>query len=127
MKLRFVILLPLLFVPLTSVPAQTNTQAVSIFLAKLDSEYGFRGLKFEQSIDSCKGMTLLEADDEVKSYARKDDSLELGGAKLKSIDYGFYKGKLAPVVITSEPDPHGAALLKAFEQEYGPSHKAPHN
>jgi hypothetical protein len=96
-------------------------------LAYLDWHYGFRDLKFEQSISTCKGMQLIEDDGEMKFYHRKSDRLELGGAKLKLIEYGFYKGKFATVVITAAGVPDATTMLKSLEMDFGPAQKSPRN
>jgi hypothetical protein len=73
-------------------------------VAVLDERYGFRDLKFEQSIKATKDMVLLEDDGDMKFYTRKGDPLEVGGAKLKKIEYAFYKGKLANITLTAAAD-----------------------
>lgn len=96
-------------------------------LANLDARYGFRDLRFEQSIETCQGMVVVEDDGDLKFCTRKDDSLELGGAKLRRIEYSFYKGKLASVNITAAGDADAATLLKSWEADYGPGRKSPRN
>jgi hypothetical protein len=107
--------------------AEDTNQPPPGSLAYLDWRYGFRDLKFEQSIKTCKSMELIEDDGDLKFYHRKDDTLELGGANLKLIEYGFYKGKLATIVITAASEADAAALLKSLETDYGPSRKSPRN
>jgi hypothetical protein len=133
MKIRLIALLPLLVVPfasaqtnVTSAPT-TNTHALLIPTNRLDHEYGFREYKFEEPIASCKGLELIEDDPIVKFYSCKDEKLELNGAKLKTVDYGFYKGRLSTVEITSEPAPNGELLMKSMVAAYGPPTKSPHN
>jgi hypothetical protein len=94
-------------------------------LAALDAQYGFRDLKFEQSVKSCGDLALLEDSGEMKFYARKGDRLELGGVKLKAIEYGFYKGKLASVTLNVADDADPAVLFKHLEGEYGPAQASP--
>ena len=107
--------------------AEEANQPTPGSLAYLDSRYGFRDLKFEQSVESSKDMVLVEDDGDLKFYTRKNDNLELGGAKLKLIEYGFYKGKFATVTITADGEADAAALLKSLETDYGPARKSPRN
>ncbi len=94
-------------------------------VARLDEQYGFRDLKFEQSIQSISGMVLLEDGGDMKFYSRKNDPLEYRGAKLQKIEYAFYKGQLANIIITTANEAEGAKLLKALESEYGPGKLSP--
>ena len=123
MRFEIVVLLPLLLVQLTN--AQDITEPKPGSLAYLDSRYGFRDLEFEQPIETCKGMALVEDDGDLKFYTRKEESLELGGAKLKLIEYGFYKGKLANVTVNAEGKTNSVALLNYLEKYYGPGRKSP--
>ena len=118
MRFKIAVLLPLLLSQLTN--AQDITKPKPGSLAYLDSRYGFRDLEFEQPIETCKGMALVEDDGDLKFYTRKDESLELGGAKLKLVEYGFYKGKLANVTVNAEGKTNSVALLSYLEKYYGP-------
>ena len=108
-------------------PAQESTNVVPGTLAYLDWRYGFRDLKFEQPIEACQGMVLIEDDNELKFYTRKGEPLELNGARLKTIEYGFYKGKLATLVLVAAGEADAVPLLKSLEADYGPGQKSPRN
>ncbi len=125
MKFVLAVLLSFLWTGLTIAGEAAPPQPGS--LAYLDARYGFRDLKFEQSITTCKDMALLEDDGDLKFYTCKNDSLEQGGARLLRIEYGFYKGKLANVTITASDDANAATLLKSWEADYGPGRKSPRN
>jgi hypothetical protein len=105
--------------------AEDATQPTPGSLVYLDWHYGFRDLKFEQSVESSKDMVLVEDDGDLKFYTRKNDRMELGGAKLKLIEYGYYKGKFATVTITADGEAEAAALLKFLITDYGPARKSP--
>jgi hypothetical protein len=94
-------------------------------VARLDEQYGFRDLKFEQSIRSIAGMVLLEDAGDMKFYSRKNDPLEYLGARLQKIEYAFYKGQLANVTITAANKTEAARLLKALQAEYGAGRPSP--
>jgi hypothetical protein len=124
MRFKIAVLLPLLLVQLTN--AQTIVEPKPGSLAYLDWRYGFRDLKFEQPVATCRGMVLVEDDGDLKFYTRKEERLELGGAKLKLIEYGFYRGKLANVTINAEGKSNSEALLKVLQKDYGTGIQAPH-
>jgi hypothetical protein len=107
--------------------AQDTNRPMPGTLAYLDWRYGFRDLKFEQPVDTCKEMVLIEDDDDLKFYNRKGEGPDFNGAKLKTIEYGFYRGKLATVVLVAAGDADAAPLLKALEADYGVGQKSPRN
>ncbi len=123
MRSKFAVLFALLVAPLAI--ALNLSEPMPGSLAYLDEHYGFRDLKFEQSIATCGGMTLVEDDGDVKFYARKADHLEMGEAKLTRIEYGFYKGKFANVTVNAQGKTNSVALLKYLEKYYGPGRKSP--
>lgn len=86
----------------------------------LDARYGFRDLRFEQSIAACSGMKLVEDDGDNKYYTRSDEDLHLGSAKLSKITYGFYKGKFALVLADAHGNVNSSALLAVLQEAYGP-------
>jgi hypothetical protein len=96
-------------------------------VARLDEQYGFRDLKFEQSIKSVSDAVLLEDAGDLKFYSRKNDTLEWAGARLKTIEYGFYKGKLANITIAAADAAEAEKLLKAWQAEYGSGRPSPSN
>ncbi|MEI6085585.1 MAG: hypothetical protein WCS70_14970, partial [Verrucomicrobiota bacterium] len=51
--------------------------------------------------------------------------LEQGGTKLKTIEYGFYKGQLACVTLNVAADADPAPLLKSLESDYGAARLSP--
>ena len=73
---------------LKEVPTNTADESYS------NEPDGFRGIPWGASLASVKGLTFVLKDDEdVKYYTRKADQLTVGAAKVKSIAYGFWKGK----------------------------------
>ncbi len=67
---------------------------------------GFRGIKWGTDISTIQGMKDTgkgySAHPDEKYYTREGDKLETGGAKLKKIQYSFYKGKFFEVTIWIE-------------------------
>jgi hypothetical protein len=65
----------------------------------------FRGIKFGSNLSALNDMELVETEeDEPRSiYKRKGDKLEIGIAKLESIEYSFWQGKLETVIIKTLP------------------------
>jgi hypothetical protein len=125
MRFKLAVLFSLLLAQVATAEDATHPTPGSV--AYLDWRYGFRDLKFEQSVESSRDMVLIEDDGDLKFYTRKNDSLELGGAKLKLIEYGYYKGKFATVMITADGEADAVALLKSLETDYGPGSKSPRN
>lgn len=81
---------------------------------------GFRGIKWGTNISTLKDMILKEEDPNglLKIYGRKGDTLEIGGAKLKSISYCFWQGKLFDVLIQTE-DFGGEELKNVCFEKFG--------
>lgn len=76
--------------------------ALSEGLKALDEKNGFRDLTFGAAIEGIEGMKLIEDGGANKYYSRSEDELSLGGAELTGITYGFYKGKLASVILEAK-------------------------
>lgn len=96
-------------------------------MSNLDERYGFRDLKFEQPLKTCAGMVVIEDDGDMKFCTRTNDLLQMAGAKLKSIEYSFYRDQLAGVTVIAATEFDGEMLLKSLEADYGPGRKAPRN
>ena len=81
---------------------------------------GFRGIKWGTDISTLKDMILKEEDPKglLKLYKRKGDVLEIGGAKLKSVTYSFWQGKLIDVLIQTE-EFNGEDLKNVCFEKFG--------
>jgi hypothetical protein len=86
-------------------------------LAYLDARNGFRDLTFGDPPQ--QGMRVVEDHGDTKYYTRPSDDLTIGGAKIKEISYGFYKGRLYSVLIETEGLLNSRALLEVLQQAYG--------
>jgi hypothetical protein len=60
---------------------------------------GFRGIKWGTPISTLEDMHAVWDGGDRKFYERKDDSLEIAGAKLHRIIYTFWKGEFSEVKI----------------------------
>ena len=113
---------------------QQSPESVRGTLAYLDVRYGFRDLNFEQDISEFKGMRqdTNEMDDiwfivssfkngpGVQVYVRDSDELLIGSAKLFTIKYFFYKGKLMAVGMGVVGEPENFTNTEgAFRALYG--------
>jgi len=61
---------------------------------------GFRGIKWGPYISTLKGMEYVRTDPSfggIKIYRRQGDVLQIGSAKLKEIEYCFWKGRFCYV------------------------------
>lgn len=84
----------------------------------------FRGIKWGQSPTKIQGLRFIKVDiDGLASYYKEDDQLSLGEAKLKKIQYFFWKDKFVEVVITAAPDQLQAlknVLFEKYDKGYNP-------
>lgn len=67
----------------------------------------YRGIKFGSNLSNLNDMELVKKGDSGDSYSinkRKGDKLKIGMAKLESIEYLFWQGKLIGVSIKNVPE-----------------------
>lgn len=85
---------------------------------------GFRNLSWgtEQSTVASE-MTLDEDGDRTKFYTRKGDKMQIGGAELSSIAYGFTGGRLHHVFIKTQGVANRVAIVDAFTAQFGSPYK----
>jgi hypothetical protein len=86
-------------------------------LAYLDFKNGFRDLKFGDS--PTNDMVLKEDGGDSKYYFRPRDELTIGRAHMDRLVYGFYKNRLAAVLINTKGLWNSRALLDVLRQAYG--------
>lgn len=90
----------------------------------LDEKNGFRELKFGVSIDSVSNLNLVEDAGLDKYYEKTNDKLTIGDFVVKSIHYGFYKGRLDLVIIKTVGYTNSKGVLAVFENQYGSGYKS---
>lgn len=78
---------------------------------------GFRDFKWGD--EPSAELTGKIPDRDMSFYKRQSDRMEIGGARLESILYAFYKDRLYAVVLTPATQSDGAALLLALEAQFG--------
>ena len=85
---------------------------------------GFRGLKWGQDARTVKGLTFDYKNDGLAHHHRKRDNLAIGEARLFSIVYSFYSGRLARVSVTIDKA-HDMDKVKAvLVAKYGKPQKS---
>lgn len=80
---------------------------------------GFRGMKWGASASEFPGLTRLKSDAFVQRYSRDDEQLQIGGVKLKSIIYNFYKGRFMGVSIRAQGADKWNGLKKIIFENFG--------
>lgn len=85
----------------------------------LDEKNGFRELKFGMSIDSISNLKLIDGNGISKYYEKTDDKLTIGDYTVESITYGFYKGKLSFIMITTVGYTNSRGILNLLVTQYG--------
>jgi hypothetical protein len=80
---------------------------------------GFRGIEWSTPITELKSQMLLIGNRGNNSfYSRSGDEMKIGDAAFTSIGYHFYKGRLAPVIITAAAT-SSSGFVQAFEVQFG--------
>jgi len=87
-------------------------------LTMLDIKYGFRDAKFEVPIDSFKNMIKIEDHGNSKFYISSAENLKLGDFDLEKIEYFFYKGELASILIDTKGLINSRGVLKILQTTY---------
>lgn len=83
---------------------------------------GFRGIKLGAELSTLQGMKHRRTDAShggIEFYSTEEDSLIIGGGPLESIQYGFWKGRLYVVMITTKGLANWNALKEAVFDKFG--------
>lgn len=95
--------------------------------SKMDKWEGFRGLKWGMNIEEINNpnMILVKTSKEklFTLYTRKTDKLSIGNAKLETIHYFFYKGKLFLIHIYAKGHSNFRSLQGAISAYYEPGYQ----
>jgi len=85
---------------------------------------GFRGMEWGAPIEAQEGLILVDRAADRAMYRRTSDELRIGEAELQRIQYMFYKGRFAAVIIRTSGATNKAALILAFKTQFGNSMQA---
>lgn len=81
---------------------------------------GFRNITWGTDFSTVAAdMTLDEDGGSTKFYARKGDSMQIGGAELASLVYGFTDNKFHHVFIKTKGISNRIAIVDAFNAQFG--------
>lgn len=89
--------------------------AIAQFVAPTE----FRGVAFGSSLKALGSATIVENDGDFKCYYRKGDSMSIGDASLKSIEYCYYKDQLEDVMINYSGFTNYSTIKNVLTQKYG--------
>lgn len=101
--------------PSTFSYAQSSTPSVQT----LDETYGFRQARFETDITAFQDLALAEKAGETRYYRRTSEIKQFGSGQVADITYGFYKGKLAVVMMKTQGLDNSRAVLAELQQQAG--------
>jgi hypothetical protein len=81
----------------------------------------FRGIKWQQPLDTLTDMEELYRDDESGEIAcsRRGEDMTFGGARLSSVEYIFIRGKLSNVAVVVKGGEESKSLLEEAKALYG--------
>jgi hypothetical protein len=88
---------------------------------------GFRGVSLGSDLSTLGRMKHQRTDSShggIEFYTTDTDALVLGRAKLESIEYGFWKGKLYVVMINTKDLANWNSLKETVFGQYGPGAQA---
>lgn len=83
---------------------------------------GFRGIKWGTHVNTLEGMTRTGSDPAfggVDNYTRSSDELQIGGAKLSSLTYGFWRQQFFSVRAEAKGFQNCRVLLEAAQERFG--------
>lgn len=83
---------------------------------------GFRGIKWGTELSTLSGMEYLRTDPSyggIPFYTKEKDDLTIGGAKLETVEYGFWQGKLYIVIINTKGSVNWSGLEDATFEKFG--------
>jgi len=90
----------------------------------LDDKNGFRTYHFGDDISKYSSFVKREQDGDTKYYTQPNENLKIGDATLKSISYGFYKGKLYNIFIQTSGVLDSRKVLDALTAQYGAGYQS---
>jgi hypothetical protein len=92
-------------------------------ITALDAKNGFRDVVFGDTITKFTSLKMFEDSGSAEYYTRTTDDLSAGGATIDRIVYGFYKGRVFSVMLTTKGYANGRTLLQMLRSLYGQSNQ----
>jgi hypothetical protein len=112
MKKLLTIFLTVFMVALSTVSFAQN-------LKKLDEKNGFRDAVLGSDTTSFNDLVVVEKEGNSVYYKRTGENLTVGDFTLDAVTYGFYKGKLSTIIISTKGYTNSRGLLQIFNTQYG--------
>jgi len=108
---------------------------VNLAYAEMPYDYpnqpkGFRNIAWGENLTKIKGMKKMDVSDEdsdIVTYARDQDSLQIGAAKLDFIRYVAWKDKFSGVIISFKGSSNHEGLKDTLVEKFGKGKKDDYN
>lgn len=117
----------LIFVVFAAVVVLTSTCKFSVTHAYVNEPDGFRDVVWGMSVSDMKGQLDMKGQTKdyggMQVYTRASDSLEIGTATVRNIEYAFWRGRLYSVTINYSGYDNSAALYQALKYKFGAAHR----
>jgi hypothetical protein len=119
------IIIPVLLLLNACTPPTVRDSNGTAFNAVHNLPNDFRGIAWGTNIASIQHeMTLTEEEGDSKCYARTNDKLSIGDAKVTDISYCFYKGRFYFAVINFSGITNYSFLKTTLFEKYGAGYQA---
>jgi hypothetical protein len=92
-------------------------------LGALEQPEGFRGIPWGEHIKNLSGMEKVSLQEDIAVYRREGDPLEIGGTKVRGIEYYFFKGRFMGSYLYFDDFKQFTAIRNWTISTYGPGEK----
>ena len=103
----------------TGAPDFSKVSLDSTSIAGIDRDYGLLGVRLGITPEQLQGGVILKTWDDMESYSRPADSLQIGKALASGIEYWFKGGRLNSIMVTFDNEQDGLLIRDAFSRVYG--------
>jgi len=110
----FILIISLILLPVSSPAFQNEPDGFGGVLWGTDLST-LSGMVYDSQFTWAAGTTFF--------FKRKEDTLNMGGATLTSLRYGFWEGKLSDVLVETRGRKNWVALKRACFEKYGQGFK----
>jgi hypothetical protein len=92
-------------------------------LGELVEDGGFVDARLGDPIESFAGLERIGVDSDARTetYVRNSDAFTVGGARVDSVTYSFYEGRLYFISVRMTGHEHAAAVLAKLKSTFGES------